>query len=55
MHRQQQEPSLYSSAAPKGACKPHCSHIDKRFAMLGACSAKLQILNTALVGTLDLF
>jgi len=28
MHRQQQEPSLYSSAAPKGACKPHCSHID---------------------------
>ena len=29
MHRQQQEPSLYSSAAPKGACKPHCSHIDR--------------------------
>ena len=27
-HRQQQEPSLYSSAAPKGARKPHCSHID---------------------------
>ena len=26
-HRQQQEPSLYSSAAPKGARKPHCSHI----------------------------
>jgi len=28
MHSPQQEPSLYSSAAPKGACKPHCSHID---------------------------
>ena len=27
-HRQQQEPSLYSSAAPKGVWKPHCSHID---------------------------
>jgi len=27
-HRQQQELSLYSSAAPKGARKPHCSHID---------------------------
>ena len=29
MHRQHQEPSLYSSAAPKGACKPHSSHIDR--------------------------
>ena len=29
-HRQQQEPSLYSSAAPKGDCKPHCSHINKK-------------------------
>ena len=33
-HRQQQEPSLYSSAAPKGACNPHCSHIDSQSATL---------------------
>jgi len=26
-HRQQQEASLYSSAAPKEDCKPHCSHV----------------------------
>ena len=25
-HSPQQEPSLYSSAAPKGAYKPHCSN-----------------------------
>ena len=27
-HRHQQEPSLYSSAAPKGDCKPNCSHMN---------------------------